>query len=214
MRYLFDKIDNRTNYLVELNEPDELDEILMQYLGHPSAILTQHNSLWGKKAEWLSNIGRKLGWIPNHLPFTFFNETVIAEIGCSFISNQNKLECHDIELRKAKILLEKLEIANLADQNPYLLSTGESRLVWFLMQWAKQSQSLVSGHLPTSLSPIRLMNLLNFILHSDELASQLEIDPPQYVLGFCANQTDWFDCLLAAQSGWKKIKINDLIDKN
>lgn len=206
----FKKIIAGINYLVELNEPDELDGILIQYLGHPS----QNNYLWGEKGEWLSDTGKKLGWVPNQLSCTFFNETVLEEIGLSFISAQNKLKSSGIELKKARAVLEQLKIAYLAEQNPFLLSAGESHLVWFLSQWAKQPLLLVSSFLPTNLSPTRLIRLLDFIVHSDELAYRLEINSPKFLLGFLPDQTDWFDCLFSTEMNWKNIKIKELIDRS
>lgn len=209
---LLKRLGAGTNYLVELDKPDVLDDFLIQNLFNPA--IAHHNFLWGKKGKWLSLTGRKLGWVPNQLPFTFFSETVLEEISNSFVSSQNKLEGKDIELKNAHILLEQLQIRHLREQNPFLLSAGESRLVWFLMQWAKQPVFLVSSYLPMNLSPERLLLLLNFIIHSEERAYHIGIKPPNFVLGFLVSQMDWTEFLISKQTNWKKITMTDLININ
>jgi hypothetical protein len=209
---LFKKITVGSNYLIEVSEPDLLDNILIGDLHYPHIGGVQNDYLWGKKGKWLSLIGQKLGWVPNQLPVTFFAETVLEEIAHSFVNSQNKLESSEIELNNARILLEQLQIAHLAGQNPFFLSAGESRLVWFLTQWAKQPSILVSGYLPTNLSPGRLLNLLNFIIHSEEMADRVRIKPSNFILGYLASQLDWIDLITSSRINWKKIQIADFFN--
>ncbi len=209
---LFKKITVGSNYLIEVSEPDLLDNILIGDLHYPHIGGVQNDYLWGKKGKWLSQIGQKLGWVPNQLPVTFFAETVLEEIAHSFVNSQNKLESSEIELNNARILLEQLQIAHLAGQNPFFLSAGESRLVWFLTQWAKQPSILVSGYLPTNLSPGRLLNLLNFIIHSEEMADRVRIKPSNFILGYLASQLDWIDLITSSRINWKKIQIADFFN--
>lgn len=191
------------HYLVEVRDQNEIDRFLIEHLFNPSQVGHRRDPSVDI-AQQIPLIGRKLGWVPNHFPFTFFSETVEQEIANAFVSKQNKLIGRDREIEKVRFLLEKLEIAYLAKHNPFFLSEGETKLVWFLCQWAKLPDYLIISYLPGSLSQQKIDQLLKFLLNSEQIAELSTLKSPTFILGYLSRDEQWCETL-TLKKNWKKI---------
>jgi ABC-type molybdenum transport system ATPase subunit/photorepair protein PhrA len=153
-------------------------------------------NLWGELAGQLPEWGRKIGWVPDNFPFVFFSGTVAGEIAGAAAAVDNKIGLVRGGLRRAAILLRQMELTNLSRRNPFQLSQGESKLVWFLCQWAKSPDYLVIGHVPTSLSARRVADLVTFLKSASRLATAASATFPTLILGYTTGDLQWYQDLL------------------
>ena len=181
------------HYLVRQKEPGEIDAIMRQGL-FAQLQRGRKRNLWGELAGQLPEWGRRIGWVPDNFPLVFFSETVIGEIAGAMAAVDNRIVPTRRELRRAAVLLRQLGLADLSRRNPFQLSQGETKLMWFLCQWAKSPEYLVIGHAPTSLSVRRVAHLVEFLREASKAATS-EI-MPTLVLGYTAGDRTWYQDLL------------------
>lgn len=187
------------NYLVSQTEKEQINSLLTARLVTPLQQGRKHN-LWGKVAEKLPFIGKKLGWVPNRIPGTFLTSTVELEIADALAAAASLVMPLDRHLELAAKLLDKLDLSYLSGQNPLSLSQGETKLTWLLTQWVKQPEYLIIGYLPTSLSSRRVQLVLDFIHDSSQQTrSNLTI-----ILGFQRDHTKWCSSLFS-HANWQVI---------
>jgi hypothetical protein len=204
LRYLQENFPRDYNYLIKLPGQLEIDNFIIETIFKPAQD-GHRRYLWGDSAEKLPLTGRNIGWVPCHFSLTFFSESVEQEIANAFVSKMNQVQGGERELISARYLLRILEIESLANRNPYLLSEGESKLVWFLGQWAKSPDFFIMGHLPGSLSEQKTECLINFILKSNEIALALAINSPTFLLGFVGENETSYKKLLE-EDNWKLLE--------
>ena len=187
------------NYLVCQNNREQINSNLWERLVFPLQSRHKHN-LWGEFAKELPLIAKKIGWVPNKIPATFLCESVEYEIADACAAQENYFQSNDEHLLIARKILKQLKLIELADRNPFFLSEGETKLIWFLTQWVKQPEYLIIGHLPSCLSKSRINNLLDFI---DEQKNNLEYHPT-IILGYVVHSQDWCASLFNHEK-WKVI---------
>ena len=181
------------HYLVHQQEPGEIDTIISRGL-FTQLQRGRKRNLWGELAGQLPEWGRKIGWVPDNFPLVFFSETVTGEIAGTMAASNNRIGTPRDELRRAAVLLRQMELTDLSRRNPFQLSQGETKLVWFLCQWAKSPEYLVIGHLPTSLSARRVAHLVGFLKKASTAAAGDAM--PTLVLGYTAGDQRWYQDLL------------------
>ena len=204
--YLSKHFPRSHHYLVEERRQDDIDNFFIEKLFDPFGKGSKH-TIWGEQAREFSIIGSRLGWVPDHVPVVFFRETVEHEIADALASKQNRLVGEENEIEQARFLLEQIGISDLSGQNPYFLSQGETKLVWFLSQWAKLPDYLVISYLPAGLSQQRINRLLAFLLNSEKMADFLKVSSPTFVLGYLDHDKRWYENLISepnSKSRWIK----------
>lgn len=159
------------------------------------------HALWSDTARRLAFTGAAVGWVPDHQPLFFFNETVLAELAAARCARRNTLHAGNRDTEMAGSLLKRLGIAHLADRSPYTLSRGETKLVWFLLQYAKSPRWLLLDHLPSGLSPSWQQTLTDFIGESSKEDSARS---PSWILG-TGTEEDWYRPLLSSR-GWQSME--------
>ncbi|MBL7095729.1 hypothetical protein ISS22_17405 [candidate division KSB1 bacterium] len=186
-----------SNYLIEQEDAEQINNCMSRQLVLP-AYVGRKQSLWGEAAQNLSAIGNKIGWVPNKLQAAFFADSVEMEIADACAAREGLLQSNKNHVDQTREILAKFNFLHFAQRNPYFLSEGETKLLWFLTQWVKQPEYLIIGHLPSSLSKNRTDEVVNFILKSGtNLESNTTI-----ILGFVVHQKDWFSELLK-NSKWE-----------
>lgn len=180
-----------TNYLVCQTHAEQINQLLSDHLIVPFQQGRKH-ILWGQVAERLPLVGTRLGWVPNKLGLSFLNESVELELADAYACRENIFQVEERHYRQADELLHRFKLIDLKDQNPFSLSEGETKLLWFLTQWIKQPEFLVVGYLPTSLSQQRITFIVDFFIQTLDA----RIQHPIIVLGYHSSQTDWFEPLL------------------
>jgi len=201
--YLSENFPRGNHYLVEEKEQNSIDVFFAEKMFNPSQEGRKHN-LWGEFSRQIPVWGRCIGWVPNHFPLTFFSNTVGQEIANAIVSKQNKLTGEKKEIETARFLLEQIELPNLINRNPFFLSEGETKLIWFLCQWVKSPDYLIISYLPTSLSRQKINLLLKFLLNSARLSKLLNRKAPTFIMGYTPDDTQWCEKLVL-EKGWKRI---------
>lgn len=186
IEWLYQNFPVGKNYLVAQNHKEEINSFLMEQLVTPFQTGRKHN-LWGEAAEKLSQLGQKLGWVPNQLPAIFLTETVENEIADALAAAERYLQPNQDHFATAKNLLIRLNLLNLKQQNPIFLSEGETKIIWFLTQWVKNPRYLVIGYLPSSLSKQKIEDILNF-LQAERITSTHDT---VIILGYQPEQIYW-----------------------
>jgi len=184
--------------LVSEKVPQEIDQTLMNILMAPLEQASRHG-LWGVEAQRISKTGQWLGWVPSHLPFLFFADTVCKEIANGYASHGQKAEGQREDRRKSESLLHAMALDHLAQRNPYTLSQGESKLIWFLTQWAKQPEYLVISDLKGGLSVKLQDRLLQFIM---EQTIKFQLNQT-VILGVTDSDKSWKEKWV--NQGWKHV---------
>jgi energy-coupling factor transporter ATP-binding protein EcfA2 len=174
------------NYLVCQSHKEQINSFLMERLVVPFQTGRKHN-LWGEVAKKLPQIGQKLGWVPNKVPAIFLTETVEDEIADAMAAASNCLQPVQEHIEKARELLNRFNLLNLAHRNPSFLSEGETKIVWLLTQWVKRPIYFIIGYLPSGLSRQRIKNVIDFL--NDETKNS--DNTPVIILGYQPDQTDW-----------------------
>jgi len=186
-----------SNYLVGQKDAEQINNCMSRQLVLPACV-GRKQSLWGEAAQNLSAIGNKIGWVPNKLYAAFFAESVEMEIADACAAREGLLQADKNHVDYSREILKKFNFFHFALRNPYFLSEGETKLLWFLTQWVKQPEYLIIGHLPSSLSKSRTDEVVNFILKSEPNLER----STTFILGFVPHQKDWFSELLK-NSKWK-----------
>lgn len=199
------------NYLAEETEAGEIDTFMEERLFTPSQKVSR-SSLWGAESKRVSGIGCRLGWVPDRFPLIFFSESAGREIADSMAAKQNRAAGGEEEMEKAVALLKLAGMEYLRERQPYQLSDGEMKIVWFLCQLAKQPDFLIIGNLPSGLSPDRVTHLLNLLKDPERIFSAAGFDSPKFILGCGSEGAVWYEELLA-QKRWKKIQNRLLINE-
>jgi len=176
-------------FLVMEDTPYEIDRFLNERLVKPLDQVSRQG-LWGPEAQKISETGKWLGWVPSHTPFLFFADTVIQEIANGFAMHLQKAEGGEDERNKAEVLLKKMKFCHLAQRNPYTLSQGESKIIWFLTQWAKKPDYLIVSDFKAGLSDVLLDRLISFIKHHKK-ESGLQNNITTVILGFGSDEKSW-----------------------
>ncbi|MDZ7264396.1 MAG: hypothetical protein ONB16_07415 [candidate division KSB1 bacterium] len=179
------------HYLICQADAEQINLHLMQKLVQPFHKGRKH-SLWSATARQLPDLGRQIGWVPNKLPGTFLSETVVMEIADAYAAPRNSLKALPEHIRRAEDLLQRLQLSELAQRNPFSLSEGETKLVWLLTQWAKKPDYLIIGYLPTSLSPPNISRVLDFLMDDHSSSGR----QPVLIFGCLANHMEWCRPLL------------------
>ena len=149
-------------FLVKENVPGEIEQYLTAILFDPINQTSRHG-IWGAEAQTISEIGKWLGWLPSQVPLLFFADTVVQEIANSFAAVNRKAAGSDRQRKKADQILKELDLAHLRKRNPYTLSLGESKIIWFINQWAKQPEYLIVSDFKAGLSNLLQNRLVQFI---------------------------------------------------
>ena len=197
IEWLHDNFPHGSNYLIEQEDAEQINNCMSRQLVLPAYVGRKHG-LWGEAAQRLSSIGNIIGWVPNKLLTTFFADSVEMEIADACAAREGLLQSNKYHLDQTQEILAHFNFLHFAQRNPYFLSEGETKLLWFLTQWVKQSEYMIIGHLPSSLSKKRTDDVVNFILKSE---SNFE-SSTTIILGFVVHQRDWFTTLLK-DSKWK-----------
>ena len=122
------------------------------------------------------------------------------EIAEAFAAKQKLVQSNSLHLESGHKLLAQFDLLYLAQRNPYTLSEGETKLIWFLMQWAKQPLYLVIGYLPLSLSKKRTKDVVDFLKQALEYGN----NKFTVILGYLPAQAGWLRELLTSQR-WTNI---------
>jgi len=185
-------------FFIKENVPGEIERFLTENLVLSVAQTSRHR-LWGNEAQQISDTGKWLGWIPSHQPFLFFADTVSQEIANSFAAPKQKAEGSDKDRQKAVMLLEKMKLTHLAKRNPYTLSQGESKIIWFLVQWAKAPEYLVISDFNAGLSESMQNRLIEFITKK---ANHTEVKTV-VLAGIANTPNDWIK--MWTHQGWRHV---------
>ncbi|MBN1348922.1 hypothetical protein JXJ21_05895 [candidate division KSB1 bacterium] len=180
-------------YLIQQRYPGEIDHFIINRVYNPDGRWHSVSGTQEADAD-LPAVGRRLGWIPNEIPVVFFSDSIEQEIANAVASPRNQASGGKAELERAQQLMVEVGIADLQRRNPFSLSVGETKIVWFLCQWAKSPDYLISGNLPNHLSPMRLERLIQFIQHVQYNATDLKsIKAPTILLGFSTPEENWIE---------------------
>ncbi|MEE4312780.1 MAG: hypothetical protein V2J62_13035 [candidate division KSB1 bacterium] len=176
-----------SKYLVRLQRHDEIDSVLKHHLYE--RIESRHRKdLWGTEAKRVIDLGRQIGWVSGNIEPIFFANTVVEEIAESMAAAKNMLDFDDAMLTNASNLLKALHLSHLAHQEPFMLSEGESKLVWFLCQYAKCPRFLVIGNLNNALSSSRTQTLLEFISNPDLQSHSSREEKQCIIIGYIKDE--------------------------
>jgi ABC-type molybdenum transport system ATPase subunit/photorepair protein PhrA len=185
--WLQKKFPHGYNYFVAQQDAEQINQYMSRRLFLPTYDRSKQ-SLWGESARNLSAMGSKIGWVPNKLLAAFLAETVEMEIAEACAASEGLLQSKKKHVDYARELLAQLNLLQVAQKNPYTLSEGEVKLLWFITQWVKQPEYLIIGHLPSSLSIRRTHELLDFIWTS---INNSKINKT-IILGYVVCQKHWF----------------------
>ncbi len=187
------------HYLISQTDAEEINRFVGKSLLQPFE-QRRRQGLWGAAAKKLPEMGRKIGWVPNAMVATFLNGTAELEIADSCAAADNLAQPRAKHLQIARTLMHKFNMNHLANQNPFLLSEGEAKLLWFLTQWVKRPEYLIVGYLPTNLSRRRIERLIEFLLRKTEGTGYC----PTLVMGYLNESSQWCAPLLESHV-WKKL---------
>jgi len=197
IEWLHKRFPQGSNYLVAQKNVEEINNCMSRQLILPACVGRKH-SLWGESAQSLSAIGNKIGWVPNKLHASFFTDTVEMEIADACAAKEGLLKPDINHMEQTREILMHFNFLHFAPRNPYFLSDGETKILWFLTQWIKQPDYMIIGHLPSSLSARRTQELVNSISRS---MTNSEINMT-IILGYVVHQKDWFS-ELSRNHKWK-----------
>lgn len=201
------------NYLIEETPPREIDNYLKQILSYPEQPNTE-SPLWGETASRISRWGTKIGWLPGSLPFIFFESSVLREIANALVARNGQVTAGgNAHYLFAEKLLHELKLPELAERNPFVLSAGETRLVWFLCQWAKLPTWFIISDLTANLSPRKIQDVLAFISRSKEIAQALNLTSPSFIVNYSSPEENWLQKTFN-DPNWKRIDISILWKNN
>ncbi len=191
------------HYLLLQKEGHRITDFFSDTLYKP--LLSGHKqTIWGNFSQMLPQIGRKIGWVPDGIPLIFFNQTVLSEIAESCSIYRGTIEATDNDFQIAIELLNTFELSDISSRNPFFLSEGETKIVWFLTQWAKRPEYLFINNLHQSLSHRRSNQFLHFLKESDSFADNLGFRGPSVVLGIAHPETSRYENLIS-DIKWKLI---------
>ena len=193
--YLKNHFPGGVHYLIRQSGPGAIDGSFKRQIFDPAQKAARHK-IWGQ-GQNVTEIGRLLGWVPDHFPLIFFSDTVIQEIANSMASRENRVNGNKEEKDRAGFLLDRLGLSHLAERQPYLLSEGETKAVWFLCQWVKGPEYLIIGHLPSVLSERSQESILAFLEDSESLVVTMGFQPPTFILGYLKTDRQWYGRLLS-----------------
>ena len=171
-----------THYLILERTHDEIDHWLMNVLHYPE-MNRSRKEVWVPESEDIARIGRRLGWVPHSLPVLFFFETVKEEIAAAFTAANNQVEGNDSAMDQTLSLIHRLELTHLKDRQPFSLSEGESKLVWFLCQWAKNPEYFIIENFFSGLASDYSNRLLSFIQETSQRNDRDSIFCPTFLIG-------------------------------
>jgi len=123
------------------------------------------------------------------------------EIAEADAARQKQIQSEEQNLEASRLLLVQFDLLYLAQRNPYFLSEGESKLIWFLTQWAKKPSYFIIGYLPLSLSKKRTNEVVNFL----KQAADNDHNKSTIILGYLPAQIDWLNGLLINHN-WTTIR--------
>lgn len=187
------------NYLVAQDQKEQINSFISNYLVAPFQAGRKHN-LWGKIAEKLPLMGKKLGWVPNKIPAIFLTQTVEQEVADALAATDNSLFPTANHLKISQNLLSRFNLQYLTQKNPLFLSEGETKILWFITQWVKKTNYFIVGYLPSTLSPIRTKELASFLLNNTNSLNTSKT----IILGYLRDQTDWCAELISHQQ-WQLV---------
>lgn len=191
IEWLRENFPEGKNYLVCQRNREQINSYMMDHLVAPFQVGKKHN-LWGEIAKKLPSIGQKIGWVPNKMPATFLSESVELELADALAAQENSLRPQKKHLEAAKELLNSFNMVNLAHRNPFFLSNGEAKILWFLTQWAKKPEYLIIGYLPTGLSKPRIYDLINCFIETSRTYEKY----PGIILGYQLDYIEWCKTLI------------------
>ncbi|MBN1155614.1 hypothetical protein JXB12_11920 [candidate division KSB1 bacterium] len=169
----------------------------MKHIYHETTSVHKRE-IWGAKSRVTSLYGQRIGWVPNRFEFIFFSDSVVGEVAESLSHRHNSLKTDEQHFNQAKELIERLRIGHLRDANPAFLSEGETKLLWFLTQYAKSPEFMIIPRLTAGLSVMRVNTLIDFILDSDRLDSPSNGRSPKYVIGLSSSDSSYLDRFTSA----------------
>jgi energy-coupling factor transporter ATP-binding protein EcfA2 len=174
------------NYLVCQDHKEQINSFIEARLVASFHAGRKHN-LWGEIAARLPQIGKQVAWVPNKMPAIFLNETVEHEIADALAAAEAYLQPGDKHIETARKLLSQFDLLHLAQQNPFFLSEGETKMLWLLTQWVKKPVYLIIGYLPSGLSKQKIHSILSFIIEQKNRPDR----NPAIILGYQPDQADW-----------------------
>ncbi len=125
-----------------------------------------------------------VGWVFQLEQPIFLTTSVQDEIATSFCALNNSLKVTGEAKRKALELLTYFNLMYVAERNPFILSQGETKIVWLICQWIKASSYLVISNLQADLSVQHQQTLWSFLMNSQTYAKSFKIKQPQLIVGF------------------------------
>jgi len=193
-----------SKYLVRLRRHDEIDSVFRHHLYE--RIESRHRKdLWGADAKRVIDMGRRIGWVSDNIDPVFFANSVVEEIAGSMAAVKNILDFDEVMLTNASHMLETLHLSHLAHQKPYMLSEGESKLVWFLSQYAKCPHFLVISNINIGLSKLRSQILLDFLSRFDLQTHSEKRDNTCFIIGYMKDEFENIQELVSHQE-WITVK--------
>ena len=203
LKILREHFPSGIHYLVRETEHDEIDRVLKQLLRYPETE-TSHRRSWNPASDDLDRIGRRLGWVPHTLPLSFFFETVRDEVASGFMAGRTSVEGDPNTAEHAHRLIRRMGLTHLESRHPFSLSSGETRLVWFLCQWAKTPEYMVIENGYSGLSPDYRNHLRSFIdceICTNDPTSQ---SCPTFIVGEPETAAEWLKDL-RSKPRWKTV---------
>ncbi len=171
--------NDTVHYIVQTNA-GELDRWVQSQIYDPMMAQPRH-LVWRAQND-LPGLGRRLGWVPDEFPLIFFNGSVLEEIAGASAASEGRIAIQSDDAETASALLQALDLDHIAKASPFQLSEGETKLVWFLCQWAKRPEYLIAGHPASGLSPAKRDWFLQFLADSVG-ASSVTRPSPILILG-------------------------------
>ena len=188
--YLTSHLPAGRNYLVAEGTRGEIDQFLLKELYGDEKDSSRHG-IWNERERSVSEIGKRIGWVPTNIPLVFFTDNVLEEIASASAVRRNEITPHTEDYDVARILLQHVDLLSLAQRQPHFLSEGETKIIWFLCQRAKAPEYLIIGDLPAAFSENRTAKLVDVLLRSDDICNSVEIMCPTFVLGYSPERADW-----------------------
>ena len=188
--YLTSHLLAGSNYLVAEQNRGEIDQFLLKELYGDEKDSSRHG-IWSERARSVSEIGKRIGWVPTNIPLVFFTDNVLEEIATASAVRRNEITARSEDYDIARVLLQHVDLLPLAQRQPHFLSEGETKIVWFLCQWAKAPEYLIVGDLPAAFSENRTAILVDVLIRSDDICNSIKIKSPTFVLGYSPEHANW-----------------------
>lgn len=183
-----------SNYLILSNDLLKVNSYFMNQIYIQTSSIHK-KEIWGEKSRLTTQYGKEIGWVPDQFDHIFFADTVRGEIAEALINRNNELIPEEADFLEADNLIAELKIEHLSQSNPFFLSEGETKLLWFISQFAKAPQYMIITNLTAGLSRARVLLVIDFILKSLSIGKIGRIMSPTYIIGLSPKDHDFITML-------------------